>query len=576
MLDLASLFVFHQAGLPVGSAPYAPTSGKDLRSSAMRIYSILKTAAKVSVLCPQLFASKGLDGAWISLYSNIWGLGAARQPGGIWDLPGHPCLLPLLEMLPSLARMLSMRGEHSTAALSSVCDEAAQRSKSASVLTSIISCLGVKTHRALASPTLGLAILTSQPIWEILEAISSSLSGQEDEQPSCSMGTKTLPQPLASSLQGSQYHAPAHEVDVALSLAAFLAFSVDQIFCLSTALPSALISELDKVQPNADFLAALCKRVASTLKLLSAVHQGQDDSMQLSFLATFSGFVSLLSPTPVDDEGSMAISASDQISVLSHILSSPVWDVLMMDRFPGEMGEVSLITISLYQAVAVVEKGLILLSSVAGPSKGSAMDPAIFQQCRADIKEALLILSPPDEDIGASSSHPATSSSPSSSATTGPSTAMPLLRSSLVHLRAAVKSSCNSPFVPKSWELIKAELLLGEIEDVWGASSCCNAACTRLEGPCELEVKTLMCGGLCGARYCSRACQVQAWRAGHLSVCNTMREMKESSLQRRPVAGISPCQVYFDYDNPFPGLRIQIIIPCLPDLRIHQHLILDP
>ena len=125
MLDLASLFVFHQAGLPVGSAPYDPTIGKDLRSSAMRIYSILKTAAKVSVLCPQLFVSEGLDGVWITLYSNILGLGAARQPGGIWDLPGHPCLLPLLEMLPSLTRMLSMRGEYGTAALSPDCVEAA-------------------------------------------------------------------------------------------------------------------------------------------------------------------------------------------------------------------------------------------------------------------------------------------------------------------------------------------------------------------------------------------------------------------------------------------------------------------
>jgi hypothetical protein len=76
-------------------------------------------------------------------------------------------------MLPSLATMLNMRGKYGTAGLSLPdCEKAAQCSKSASVLTSIISCLGVHTHQALASPTLGLAmILTSQPAWEILKAI---------------------------------------------------------------------------------------------------------------------------------------------------------------------------------------------------------------------------------------------------------------------------------------------------------------------------------------------------------------------------------------------------------------------
>ena len=146
-----------------------------------------------------------------------------------------------------------------------------------------------------------------------------------------------------------------------------------------------------------------------------------------------------------------------------------------------------------------------------------------------------MICTSPREDVGASSSHPSTASVFS--------TALPLLRSSLAHLREAVKSShCSSPFVPKSWELIRAELLLGEPEDVWGVSSCCNEACTRLEGPCELEAKTLSCGGLCGARYCSRACQVQAWRAGHMTNCLAM---KDYGLQRRSVEEVSPSQVSY-------------------------------
>jgi hypothetical protein len=121
-----------------------------------------------------------------------------------------------------------------------------------------------------------------------------------------------------------------------------------------------------------------------------------------------------------------------------------------------------------------------------------------------------------------------------------------LLRSSLVHLRAAIKSSCSSPFVPKPWELIKSELLLGEVEDVWGVSSCCNAACARLGGTCELEAKTLLCGGLCGSRYCDLACQAQAWRAGHLAICVTMKEMKDAGQQRRSMEGTSQFQVSYD------------------------------
>jgi hypothetical protein len=262
----------------------------------------------------------------------------------------------------------------------------------------------------------------------------------------------------------------------------------------------------------------------------------------------------------------MTISTSDQLSVLSHILSSPVWEVLM-DRFPGEMGAartvVGLITISLYQAVAVVEKGLLSSSSCAVGSVGSAIDTVILQQSRTGIEEALLILIPPDEDVVASSTQPATTQPPSY-ATNVLSTVLPLLRSSLVHLREAVKSPHqNNPFVPKPWELIKAELLLGEEEDVWGVSSCCNVACARLEGPCELEAKTLSCGGSCGARYCSRDCQVQAWRAGHTSICASMKKIKESDQQRRYVEGISPTQVFIIISR-YPlsaGLRIQHPVP---------------
>ena len=79
----------------------------------------------------------------------------------------------------------------------------------------------------------------------------------------------------------------------------------------------------------------------------------------------------------------------------------------------------------------------------------------------------------------------------------------------------------------RDWECVQSELLLGLPEELWGVRPCCNTACVRLEGPCEMEVKTRACGGGCGARYCCVACQEQAWRGGHQRNCAEMREMTE-------------------------------------------------
>ena len=54
-----------------------------------------------------------------------------------------------------------------------------------------------------------------------------------------------------------------------------------------------------------------------------------------------------------------------------------------------------------------------------------------------------------------------------------------------------------------------------QLED-WGRMLwCCNPGCTNLSGPSELQLKTFVCAGGCGVRYCSRECQVQGWRLGH-------------------------------------------------------------
>ena len=79
------------------------------------------------------------------------------------------------------------------------------------------------------------------------------------------------------------------------------------------------------------------------------------------------------------------------------------------------------------------------------------------------------------------------------------------------------------------WEPVQAELLIGLSEEKWGLRPCSNFDCTRLEGPCEMTVKTLVCGGGCGARYCCQACAEQAWRSGHKRNCQAMSEMRRRS-----------------------------------------------
>ena len=550
MLHIASSFVLYQAGLPVGSAPYKPTQGKDLRSSALRVFSILKTAAKVSILSPELFVSQNLDEDWSLIYSNAWILGAARNPAeGVWDLPSLPSALPLLEMLPSLAMMLSMHtvhrkvvrspNGHNMTDLISPAPVPSSSKAAANMLIAITSFLSASIRQALISPILVLDILTSQPVWTILEATREPSASDIAGRRTASLGdsNKTLPQPSASSQQEDELQVPGpHELWMAISLSAFLACLVDSIFYISTSLPSFLAGGQDNAPPDNEFIAFLVEQVAATLQLLFAAHQGRDDISFLSVIMEVNFMSSIdSSPTTTSGDRSLIAAASgdlgdlsvmETLSTLSHILSSHVWDVLL-DQLPvGEtmMGMIasSLMTFSLYQAVAVVEKCLPALSFISESTPGAKgavlmTDVDLGQQlrgCRADVVKALLVLCPQEKTN-------------STSANVSWTTALPLLHSSLLQLRDIVKSSCSKPFVARDWELIKVELLLSEAEETWGSSSCCNAACTRLEGPCEVEVKTLICGGGCEARYCIRTCQQQAWRAGHRRNCEALRGIIE-------------------------------------------------
>ena len=84
------------------------------------------------------------------------------------------------------------------------------------------------------------------------------------------------------------------------------------------------------------------------------------------------------------------------------------------------------------------------------------------------------------------------------------------------------------------WEVFQAELLSASSGDRspavptgchWGEGLWCfNPACTNLEGPSELALKTYACGGGCRLRYCSPECQARGWRDGHRLSCGRLRD----------------------------------------------------
>ena len=541
-LDLASLFALHQCGLPVGSAPYAPTREGDLGSSVLRILSILKTASKIiPAIKPEVLASQDIDVAWSRLYRNVWALisseTAGNNLGGLGNLTPPQCLLVQLEMLPSLAAMLAKRetciAADASPNMASLSSQTASARTSSRVLLMVMSHLNVYNHMmAFASPTLSLSVLMSQPALSILEAVGRSIASSK-EMPPLPMVDNDTPSP-----RDMVHVAPdSPKVGVTIALSALLTCSVDQIFCLDTALPSTLESRWGNAVSSACFIANLHRQVTSTLMLLSAVYRKRCDPLQAAcgFLSSYTEAASALYHEPLllatSEEASKGplLSGLDCLSALSRILSSPVWDALL-DCFPEHETVdlcfvVSVLTISLFQSVAIVEKRLMpsLSSGSSAEVDKRAVDDAYIEQqwrdCKANIVEALLHCSLPEDKGSGSFLNPPFASEVALGNVVRPTgswpSVLPLLRSSLAQLRMVVKSCNVSHFVPKNWELIKAELHPEQAEIIWGVSSCCNTACTRLEGPCEVEVKTLACGGMCGARYCCRACQEQAWRAGH-------------------------------------------------------------
>ena len=118
------------------------------------------------------------------------------------------------------------------------------------------------------------------------------------------------------------------------------------------------------------------------------------------------------------------------------------------------------------------------------------------------------------------------------------------------HPATAAEISCSTGIDPTSyadWEVLQAELMElpspSQSQGLPAASSsgcswgealwCFNPACTNLEGPSELALKTHACGGGCGVRYCSPECQAQGWRDGHRLSCGRLRDKRTARVGGR-------------------------------------------
>jgi hypothetical protein len=94
----------------------------------------------------------------------------------------------------------------------------------------------------------------------------------------------------------------------------------------------------------------------------------------------------------------------------------------------------------------------------------------------------------------------------------------------LVDVAGSSSSSSSSSRVSGDNKRLSAEevaAVLGALQHVVipGQPGCSNPRCCCLEGVSEANVKTQVCGGCRGVRYCSAGCQKAHWRAGHKEVC---------------------------------------------------------
>jgi hypothetical protein len=80
--------------------------------------------------------------------------------------------------------------------------------------------------------------------------------------------------------------------------------------------------------------------------------------------------------------------------------------------------------------------------------------------------------------------------------------------------------------------------VLGALQHVVipGQPGCSNPRCCCLDGVSEEEMKTQVCTGCRGARYCSKTCQRAHWGAGHKEVCKAVQAAAQAAAASTEVA----------------------------------------
>jgi hypothetical protein len=103
----------------------------------------------------------------------------------------------------------------------------------------------------------------------------------------------------------------------------------------------------------------------------------------------------------------------------------------------------------------------------------------------------------------------------------------------LVDLRSRLGGSGGRRGSIKKLSGEEVAAVLGAMQHVVlpGQPGCSNPRCCCLEGVSEVEMKTQVCAGCRGVRYCSAACQKAHWKAGHKEVCKAAQAAAKAVVE---------------------------------------------